>query len=443
MSPMRFTSRLVCLVTLLTVVSSAPGKNVFQPFGPVDFETDAQPFAFADLTDFALGDKTRQGVTFTYERLHWMMTRPPRTPVGKAGLAQPGTSGDGISFITQFNSVDTSVPGSGFTWGNRFDLGYADGRGGWMLGILSVNDQQQEFIKRGATVNFTNPAGTFGTALSGFTDLDGNAGFDDDIDGDGIFGRYTDSNVDGIPDTLGGAGTPDLGDAVIYPTQFSELTARNITRTNGVELMKMFRLRQLPSNSTVELFFGVRYMELQDAFQITALGGFANGGPDALGVVPDPAVSYWNTEVDNDMIGPQVAGRWYARNGPWNIAIDGRFFAAWNFQNVEQVGQIGRGLVTGPQNPPAQNQPATLDTSDFEHFRRFQEWSPSGEIRVETSYQFTKAIALKVGWTGFYAAGIGRASNLVDYRLPDMGILSTNRSNFYSHGVNFGVEVNR
>ena len=62
---------------------------------------------------------------------------------------------------------------------------------------------------------------------------------------------------------------------------------------------------------------------------------------------------------------------------------------------------------------------------------------------METSYQFTRAIALKVGWTAFYAAGIGRASNLVNYRFPDMGILSANRTNFFSHGVNFGVEINR
>jgi hypothetical protein len=220
--------------------------------------------------------------------------------------------------------------------------------------------------------------------------------------------------------------------------------------------MKLFRFRPFHNNSIMELYLGARYMEINDTFHVNALGGFGNEflnlgvGQDAAGnQVPIRVQSFWRSEVDNNIVGPQIGGRWHSRRGAFNFVAEARFMAGFNFQNIKQTGQLGgnipNGLVNAGNNAlqSLANAPAALDNTNFEHHAHFDEFAPTGEVRVQWSYNVTKALALQVGWTGIYADGIARGANMIVYRVPNLGISEHNREDYFTTGVDFGVTFNR
>ncbi|MBC7337975.1 MAG: hypothetical protein H5U01_17120 [Clostridia bacterium] len=65
-------------------------------------------------------------------------------------------------------------------------------------------------------------------------------------------------------------------------------------------------------------------------------------------------------------------------------------------------------------------------------------------MRATIKYQVTSKINLSVGWTGLWMDGIARASNMILYRVPDMGItMEHNTQDLFINGVTAGVEFNR
>ncbi len=118
--------------------------------------------------------------------------------------------------------------------------------------------------------------------------------------------------------------------------------------------------------------------------------------------------------------------------------------AAANFQNTHQTTSLGNNtipnaiLTTLPF--PVIFQGLGSQSSEFA-----TTFAPVGEIRVNVSYQATRSVGLKVGYTGLVMGGISRASNRVDYSGPDLiSILPGNNNQiFFANGVNFGVEINR
>lgn len=455
-------------------MSWTPSANKFQPFGPVDFEHDYQPFGIVKVDDQDYDGKEAwtQGVFFSYARANWQISRPERHELGDTS-AMLVTSTDGLSVVQQVNGFKESIRNAPFAWGNRYELGYWDGSTGWIGGVLDYDDQLQQTTDTQVAVNFINPdvtdlyraagftvpPGVQITMLHMFVDRDGD-GFDDNLNGAGAAGRFTDSDMDGVGDTpVTNRAQVDFEDMVIAPTKFDHLTTRNNANTSGVELMKMYRFRPLHNASIFELFMGARYMEMNEDFMVNAQGGFGNAfaqlgsAPNNNGVItPLQIQSFWNSRIDNNIVGPQVGGRWYSRRGKWLFAAEGRFLAGFNFQNVHQRGQLAGNVPAGIVNlgqpgqlnqAPVQNAVTAFNNTNFEHYERFEEWAPLGELRLETSYQLTKAVAFKVGFTGMYADGIGRASSLVLYQLPTLGIAGDNREDMFVTSFNFGVEVNR
>jgi hypothetical protein len=71
-------------------------------------------------------------------------------------------------------------------------------------------------------------------------------------------------------------------------------------------------------------------------------------------------------------------------------------------------------------------------------------FSPIAELRLNYSYQVTRAIALKAGWNATYVGGVARPSNMVIYKIPDPLIKKTNYlDDLFMQGLNVGVEINR
>ncbi|MEX2185911.1 MAG: BBP7 family outer membrane beta-barrel protein [Pirellulales bacterium] len=454
-------------------MSWTPSANKFQPFGPTDFEMDYEPFAIAkvDDQDFDGKEAWTQGVFFSYARANWQLSRPEGHVLGDP--ASYTASPDGLAFFSQESAFQQSVRNAPFAWGNKYELGYWDGSTGWIGGVLDYDNQLQNTVDTQVAVNFVNPdvtdvyiaagvpvpQGVRIHMLDGFYDRDGD-GFDDNLNGQGNAGRFLDSDNDGVGDTpVTSVQDVDWEDLGPMPTRFDHLSTRNSAETSGVELMKMYRFRPLHNESILEMFMGARYLEMNEDFQVNAQGGFGNGfeqlgsAPNSNGVITQLQIeSFWNSRIDNNIVGPQIGGRWYNRSGKWLFSVEGRFLAGFNFQNIHQRGQLAGNLPPGVLNQgqpgqlnqaPVQNAPVAFGNSQFDHYQRFEEWAPLGELRVETSYQLTKAVAFKVGFMGMYADGIGRASSLVVYQLPTLGIGGNNREDVFLTALNIGLEVNR
>jgi hypothetical protein len=205
------------------------------------------------------------------------------------------------------------------------------------------------------------------------------------------------------------------------------LQATNETVLDGVEVMRTYRAPRLHNGGNFELLYGVRYMHIMDHFIVDAIGGILDE-------------SVWDTKVENDIVGPQIGGRFSNQRGRWIFSAEGRLFAAANFIRAQQRSVIATNFpATGAANGPANLTPFGAQDSDDE-----TEFCPGGELRLATTYQLTKAVGLKLSYTAMMIDNVSRASNRIDYTLPDFGVLPINTNeDIFFQGVSFGVEVNR
>jgi hypothetical protein len=348
--------------------------------------------------------------------------------------------------LAKRNTFDTGVFNGDFGWGNRYDLGWVDTDNcGWLVSILSNLSQNQTYQNAGGTILFDDPLGL----LINYTDWNDD-GFDDDRNGNNIYGRDgkdTDSPPDGVPDQpwsppdsglLVTPPPPNLdpnvsqpiggGDQVRFATTFDTVKMTNRVSFDGVELMRTSRIPRFHDGSDFQLLYGVRYLQVKDRFTIL---GVNDGG------VFDS--TYMNTTIQNEIVGPQIGFRWSLQRERWTCSAEGRFMAAANFQNGNQYWTYATETLT----PPVRNAPA-VTVSAVRNEAHNTEFTPLGELRVQTSYYLTRAVALKVGYTVLYADGIQRAANSVHYSLPNFGIRNNDGDDYIlTNGLSFGVEVNR
>jgi hypothetical protein len=231
---------------------------------------------------------------------------------------------------------------------------------------------------------------------------------------------------------------------------------QNITRLNGVELSRMYRARQLHSGAWFELLYGVRWLQMQDTFTVNGRNSF--NSLETLPISPSQTsavVNYfnplsdstWMTRTQNNMVGPQIGMRLWRQRQKWITSLETRFMAAANFQTVNQRTVLGNNVL--PNTADALDSglffPVIFQGIGSNYSTFATTFAPVGELRVNVSYQVTRSVGLKVGYTGIVAGGITRASNRVDYSGPNLiSILDGNNNQlFYANGVNFGVEINR
>ena len=478
----------------------------YQPFGPVDYVPDFQLFAPINDYLLEENPQPNEGYFFSYERMHWSVQKPDRAPVGAdvgnviatipyatvvrlnldqdtVELSQQGGALDTL----QVNSLPIAVTDSEWGWGNRYELGYIVDHHGWLVSVLGglkqhydavygADIQRLQELRGGQGLNGVDgipwdsvqadrlgqagapldPPGTDPVApspgvlyipafegyhqvsvifadplglLDGFVDMAVPLavpptvdGIPDDLNFNTIFGNAgQDTDGDGVPDT---AAPTDFDDLVRLATIFDQVTVRDRVHINGVELMKMRRLDPTHHGSIIECYYGVRYMEVDNRFDVSAVGG----------VLAD---SRWDTRALNRIVGPQLGFRYSNQRRRWVFGVEGRFLAGANFLSVEQNGELGTRMIPG-----APNYPYFMGPTTFLHKLNDEKFSPVGELRVETSFYLTKGVALQVGWTGLAAGEVARASNMVLYQVPTMGIVNRDQD-IFSQGVNFGVEINR
>jgi hypothetical protein len=432
---------------------------------------DGQFFAPAELGGYGGGPRPSEGAFFRFDGLWWWRSRADTTTVGSQGNTQ---GEDGVVLypqavfqwndanddgevdlnemsirpptkVVQGNSVDTGVLRATDDGGQRYEFGYVSGHHGWLANVIRLNDNTQTFWANNANVVFQDPP----------------------------FGSPPQRRVTGIIDEwleLPPVNDPiwsdphvrelvtDDGDSrMVYiddlPIVFDELMARNVIETWGTELNYMYRMHPCRRGGILELFLGARYLEFDEKFNVQALG-MRQDPEDEEERIPYASLadSFWNTKVENHIVGPQVGFRWFRQTGRLTWSTEARGFFGCNYQNYSQQGVLGSELdpVTATQYIPAdagEGLPIpvlNMPRSQFSSGRHDEVWSPGAELRVDLKYQFTRAFSAQVGWTGFWIDGVARASTSINYEVPYMGLdLSNNEQSLFMHGFNFGFEFNR
>ena len=374
-----------------------------------------------------------EGFFFSWDLLVWNISSPEETEIGVPGAARrqfvisifdDGTAEGGGAFEVVTNSLDTGDFEDLFHRGQRVEFGYMEDDCGWIVSAFDLQGHTQDISASDVNVIFNDP----GNRLIGFIDVEDGIGgpsdgIVDDLNDNGVFGPDgIDIDADGIPDL---PFPTDFADVVPLPVNFNHLSAKLIVDPWSVEAMRVWRTDKTQFGGWFEVGVGLRYINFADEFLVFGEGGALDD-------------SLWDTEADNALFGPQFGVRWFNKCCRWTHSVDLKFSPAVNFQSVRQRGYLGNNSLAGAPNFPFFG-PQGFDDSTHE-----VEFSPIVELRMQTSFQLTRAIAVRAGYSAIYMDGIARASSMVDYQLEGMGILEEeNTQDVTMHGFTFGIEVNR
>ncbi len=248
----------------------------------------------------------------------------------------------------------------------------------------------------------------------------------DDLNGNGGNGfRRVVSLVDGELVTIGTI--LDFGDLYEFNVFFDDVTVRNRTEIDGVELMRTHNIAtghkmQQGRWDDMRLAYGVRFLNISDDFYFQGRGSIL--GRTTV-----------ETEAENQIIAPQLGLRWVRRDGPWDFVLEGRGAVGYNVVDVDQSGIFGEELIPG-----ALNRPSVGRTTTSQDGIRYDEFSPIGELRAQLRYRLAGSITLQAGYTAKYVGNIHRGGDSTAWNAPDFGI-HDHTGDIFTNGLNFGIEL--
>lgn len=436
-------------------VTNDPPSGIDAPGPEFANIEDLEVFAPADISTYGQGIPANTGWWFSWDYLRYTVSPPHRQIIGNESLStayftgtpqyfgatQSGTlppqssetnltTFGGSNAGVQMGPMDTGFIGNGPSNGYRWEGGWMDRRHGFLLSAFKLYTNNQQDIERNVGVPFyAPPQGPYGISLlQGFVDPSG-LGFDADLNGNGVFGRYGPNPTSGsVPRN---AGPPDFGDLATLPVNFTLLTAQDSRSTWGAEADYVWRLREGSHPSTWEVLGGVRYFRWDESFFVLGTGGVLD-------------YSYWNTRSINNMVGGQIGLRYAHRRNRLMFTSEGRFAAMGNLQQNAQQGLIAGTTVPGAP-PTLTGLSLNLMPTGWSTAVRKGEFSPLGELRFNLQYQIFNKASVNVGWTGLIVGGVARPSDMINYQLPNMGILvhGNNRQTVFMQGLTLGFIFNR
>lgn len=371
---------------------------------------DMQYFAPANPGTFGGGARANEGFFISGEYLRWSISKPDAASVGVAPPASRTVYYDTDVFREQTSTADNTWIGSRFTDGSRVEAGFMEDHQGLMFSGFFMSTYGRVQKLPNADMVFDDPEfgpPPFRRLLQGFVD-------------DAL------TDIQNLPVTFTAPVVLDDND---NPLPTWGLVMDNVVKTWNTELNYVYRFHPTRHGTFWEIYLGVRYFEFNEEFNVDAFGGIL-------------ADSFWYTRATNHVVGPQAGIRFFRTFDRWTFESTAKFFAGFNFQNYNQYGVLGSQL--DPLAGPQEDVPLYMGPTSFTNSATEEEWSPSAELRVAIKYNVTRSMALSVGWTGMWMDGIGRASNAVVYRVPNMGItLDRNNQDLFINGVTAGVEFNR
>jgi hypothetical protein len=266
-----------------------------------------------------------------------------------------------------------------------------------------LDDVTQQFTYQAADINFRDPQGLIQGPIAEFNFP--NEGLNFEVDGR-------------------------------FPMNFSSVTMYNKIGTWNVELNALYRTYPSHWGGQCEFTFGPRYMEINEDFSASAVGGFTTLAGDT-----SAGTSWWTMRTENHIVGPQVGLRWFRKFSRFTTSLETKFMAGLNQQNFKLRYNLAPGLssVSGTAGYPATYAGSAGATAQY-----VTEFAPVVELRADVRYQLTRNFSLRAGWNGIWMDGVARASNSIIYQVPNMGINSANnRQNMLIHGLTVGVDINR
>lgn len=336
------------------------------------------------------------------------------------------------AILTGSQDLPTSANGFGSVHVNfRTPTGYLQGFRDYALNVIGPNGGVgQGPTAGGPGLQVITVQVEDGNLITEINLSTGGDGVIDNLDDDVINGFFIisiDTDGDGTPDTDVASGV-DFDDLHTFNIAFERFDVRSTAETDGVELMYDIPLSnrhhmKKHQNHRLDLGYGVRYLRLRDTFYWEGRGGFLGR-------------TLADTEAQNSIFGPQIRGAWTAQNGRWSTSIDGRCMLGYNVQDLDQTGLIGEALAPGAVNRSIIAQPNAV-----RHGRTDDDFSPVIEMRAQAKYQFTSAVALRLGYTAVFVDNITRSSQIMNWSLPDLGILEGGQQDMFINGANVGFDV--
>jgi len=387
--------------------------------GPLGF----QLFPIADMSTYGGAIEPNEGYFAQVDFLYWNLSQSRSVDVGFPGLTREVVLGVFPSDVrVDTNTLDTSVFPSKFVPGVRYEFGRIEDRNGWFVSIIQKMNSSQTFFAPSANIALQEEP----------------------------FGPYGLKQLMGVVDPNGGSADNPL------PLRADNITMNHNVNMWNVELMYLHRFRTRHEGGTFEFFMGPRYMKFSDEFDLLIGDSLPKTVPSYL------QGSAWANQADNHIIGGQVGGRWFKKQGRWMLSAEGRFLAALNCQNIHQIVNFGPNLNPGiTETDPTDTLPRTSESAEGQEFSPWllggststydeyeREWTPGVELRFEARYQITRAISFHAGWTGIWLDGIARGDSTIDYTLHDNGQIfgidtTRNRQDLFMHGFTMGFDVNR
>lgn len=207
---------------------------------------------------------------------------------------------------------------------------------------------------------------------------------------------------------------------------FEVVDVHNQANAWGLEIMRTWRLEpeRVPYAPVCEFMFGARYLYFGDIYKFDGFSGGSEG--------------VWRTKSENNLVGPQIGLRMSKQYGPWFFAFEPRGFAGFNFQSINQEGELPGTIL---------NVPSSAAFNNSQHNDTF---SPVVEIRADIAYLLTRKVRTRFGYTGYWIDNLARAPSMVNYVVPSvlspagpaMGINGNNEQDAYIQGIYWGIEVN-
>lgn len=377
---------------------------------------DAQIFAPAEPASYGGGVRPNQGFFFVYDELYWNVSAPQKATFGIDTNTQAPRNVqlgglDDFASITQGTTFDTSNFQGIWVPGQRYELGQIYEHTGWLFSYFHLHEASQAAAANGVEAFFFDEK----TGTANEERLNGFAG----------------------PPTL--TTPPSTTPLNVY---FDSVVLANQTRISGPEFNFLYRMHPGESGGIFEWYLGVRYLQFNEDFQVSAFGT----SPSGSGV--NSVLS--NTEIDtfaqNNLIGPQIGLRYFINNDRWQFSTETKFMPAWNNQTVREEGFVASNLGAN-SFPRGINNSLNLLETNASYRESKSEFSPLVESRIEGKYQLTRAIAFKAGWTGMYIGHLARPSRMIDYSLHTTNVLGINmhenKNNAFVNGLTIGVEINR
>jgi hypothetical protein len=204
--------------------------------------------------------------------------------------------------------------------------------------------------------------------------------------------------------------------------------------------MGIHRFQRFILGGHLEVLGGARFVSFGEQYRIE--GSHKNRGPTPDDPGAHPALlgtTIILNEAENNIMGPSVGVRWF-KSFPYCVfSIEGQFLPGLNAQAVRL-----RSTIDDQRDAPSSAAAGLLfQNSSNDSFHDYV-FSPVGELTASVSFQLTRAIAVRAGWTGMYIDNLARPSNMVLYRIPDPEIIEQNNGdNAMMQGAHIGIEINR